>query len=128
MRSRFDYRGTKIYRTNKLFALSKYQPVAIMLYGSADFLDVPWETIIKSYRARLGQLTLPTVGDRGRDLLNFIEGDSPFFSAGARNTLVTGGSEHGCLESLTKPAPRRRSVPLFAELREQIHRSAAPSL
>jgi hypothetical protein len=71
--------GTKIYRTNKLFALSKYQPVAIMLYGSADFLDVPWETIIKTYRTRLGQRTFSTVADYGDDLLNFVEANSSFF-------------------------------------------------
>src|SRR5216684_7836483 len=73
--------GTKIYRTNKLFALSKYQPVAIMLYGSADFLDVPWETIIKTYRTRLGQRTFPTVADYGDDLLNFVGANSSFFPA-----------------------------------------------
>jgi len=40
--------GTKIYQTNKLFALSKYEPVAVMVYGSADFMGIPWETIVKN--------------------------------------------------------------------------------
>jgi len=43
--------GEKVFTSaNKLFALSKYQPVGIMVYGSAEFMDVPWETIIKIYR------------------------------------------------------------------------------
>ena len=38
---------------NKLFTLSKYHPVGIMIYGSAIFMDVPWETIIKVFRNNL---------------------------------------------------------------------------
>ncbi|MCU1306388.1 MAG: hypothetical protein JWN45_1083, partial [Acidobacteriaceae bacterium] len=71
--------GPKIYRTNKLFAISKYQPVAVMLFGSADFLGVPWETIIKSYRAELGTRAFPTVQDYGDDFLNFVERKNTFF-------------------------------------------------
>ena len=48
-------KDAKIYHSvNKLFTLSKYRPVGVMVYGSADFMGVPWETIIKTYRARLG--------------------------------------------------------------------------
>ena len=35
---------------NKLFSLSKYQPVGIMLYQNASFMGIPWEVIIKIYR------------------------------------------------------------------------------
>ncbi|AFM27409.1 hypothetical protein [Desulfomonile tiedjei] len=43
--------GSKIYSSvNKLFALSKTQPVGVMFYNYADFLGVPWESIIKIYR------------------------------------------------------------------------------
>ena len=44
----------KIYTTvNKLFVLSKYYPVGIMIYGSADILGRPWESILKIYRKQL---------------------------------------------------------------------------
>jgi hypothetical protein len=37
----------KIYNTvNKLFALSKYQPVGIMVFDSAELIGLPWEPII----------------------------------------------------------------------------------
>ncbi len=46
----------KIYNSaNKLFMLSKYYPVGVMVYGSAAFMGIPWETIIKFYREELGQ-------------------------------------------------------------------------
>jgi hypothetical protein len=47
--------GNKIFTSaNKIFSLSKYHPVGIMIYGTANFMGVPWETIIKSYRKLLG--------------------------------------------------------------------------
>src|SRR5438067_13845178 len=48
--------GQKIYNTvNKLFTLSKYQPVGAMIYGNSEFMGVPWESIIKEYRRELGK-------------------------------------------------------------------------
>ena len=45
----------KVHNTaNKLFTLSKYWPIGIMFYGSADFMHIPWETIIKEFREELG--------------------------------------------------------------------------
>lgn len=47
--------GKKVMNTaTKLFALSKYHPVAIAVYGNAEFIGTPWEIIIKEYREYLG--------------------------------------------------------------------------
>ena len=53
--------GPKIFTSaNKIFSLSKYHPVGVMVYNSAQFIGgVPWETIIKSYRRDLGTERLP---------------------------------------------------------------------
>lgn len=41
----------KVYNSaNKLFSLSDNSPVGIMIYGSAQFMGIPWETIFKLYR------------------------------------------------------------------------------
>ena len=46
----------KFYNSaNKLFMLSKYEPVGIMIYNNAEFMGVPWETLIKEYREYLGK-------------------------------------------------------------------------
>lgn len=43
----------KVYNSaNKLFAMSCSQPVGVMIYGNAQFMGIPWETIIKFYRSR----------------------------------------------------------------------------
>ncbi len=48
--------GQKIYNTvNKLFTLSKYQPVGVMVYGNGELMGVPWESIIKEHRRELGR-------------------------------------------------------------------------
>lgn len=46
-----EEKGQKIFTSaNKIFTLSKYHPIGIMVYGSAKFMEVPWKTIIKIYR------------------------------------------------------------------------------
>lgn len=54
--------GQKIFPSaNKIFTLSKYQPVGVMFYGNADFMGIPWETIIKIFRKRLGAASFQSV-------------------------------------------------------------------
>jgi hypothetical protein len=43
--------STKIYNSaDKLFQLDGSSPVGIMTYGSAEFMGIPWETVIKLFR------------------------------------------------------------------------------
>lgn len=66
--------GSKIYNSaNKLFTLSKFHPIGIMIYGNAEFLSVPWETIIKVYREKLGKRNFPTVEGFSEDFIEFIQ-------------------------------------------------------
>jgi hypothetical protein len=53
---------SKVYNTsNKLFALSKYNPIGVMIYGSAEIMGLPWEVVIKRYREVLGEKPFPTL-------------------------------------------------------------------
>lgn len=70
----------KTYNTvNKLFTLSKYRPVGVMIYGVADLMGVPWETIIKMYRKHLGNKSFDTLEEYFRDLLHFLEASRGLF-------------------------------------------------
>lgn len=41
----------KIYaNANKLFELVRGRPVGMLIYNGADFVEVPWETLVKMYR------------------------------------------------------------------------------
>lgn len=73
-------KGNKIFNTvNKLFALSKYQPVGIMIYGGANFMDVPWESIIKIYRAKLGKEKFSTLKEYADNFLTFLTENTTLF-------------------------------------------------
>jgi hypothetical protein len=64
---------------NKLFTLSKYHPVGIMIYGSANFMDVPWETIIKVYRNDLGEKKFNMLEEYANDFIKFLDNGNPLF-------------------------------------------------
>lgn len=63
----------KIYNTtNKLFMLSKWHPVGIMLYGNATILQVPWEVVIKEYRSNLGSRGFDTIEEYTQDFIGYL--------------------------------------------------------
>lgn len=63
----------KIYNNaEKLFALTKFHPVGIMVFGAGDFIDTPWELIIKTYRKNLGEKSFPTLNDYVQDFISYI--------------------------------------------------------
>ena len=73
--------GQKIFTSaSKIFTLSKYQPVGVMIYGNASLMGVPWETIIKIYRDRLGQQTFKTIGDYAENFLTFLTEEKQLFA------------------------------------------------
>lgn len=78
--------GNKIFNSaDKLFMLSRRQPVGIMIYGSASLLGVPWETIIKMFRRKLGPSEYPKLEDYGKALLGHLNQNQRLFPADAQD-------------------------------------------
>ena len=73
-------RGKVFNSANKIFALSRHQPVGIMIYGNAGFMGVPWETIIKLYRKKLGNKSFPTINEYTEDFFNFLCTEKKLFN------------------------------------------------
>lgn len=85
---------TKIYYTvNKLFTLSKYEPVGVMVYGDAELMGVPWETILKEYRRSLGRTSFNTLGDYARHLIDFMDKPNSLFPSSVQEEYF----EYHCL-------------------------------
>jgi hypothetical protein len=81
------YRGTKIfYSVNKLFRLTKYHPVGIMIFGQAQLMEVPWETIIKLYRRQIKKKSFPKLEDYATDFIDFLK-RSEFYSEDSSKRL-----------------------------------------
>jgi hypothetical protein len=72
--------GQKIYNTvNKLFALSKFRPVGMMVYGSGEFMRIPWETIIKTYRSGLHDRSYSSLQEYASSFLEFFQREASLF-------------------------------------------------
>lgn len=72
----------KTYNTvNKLYTLSKYAPAGIMFYGNAEFMGVPWETIVKMYRDALGAKRFKAIDEYAQDFLSHIQNSTNVFPA-----------------------------------------------
>lgn len=81
--------GRKIYNTaNKIFMLSKYHPVSIIIYNSANFLSTPWEIIIKIYRDKLKDKSFSCLKDYSEDFFNFLKGEKFFTSEETINHYI----------------------------------------
>jgi hypothetical protein len=64
----------KVYNTaNKLFALSKYHPVGIMIYNKATYMDIDWEIIIKEFRKTKKNESHETLFDYADDFIDYVK-------------------------------------------------------
>jgi hypothetical protein len=73
--------GEKIKTSaNKLFALSKYHPVGVMIYNNADLMGIPWETIIKIYRNKIDKKASDSLKEYADNFIAFLDNGNPLFS------------------------------------------------
>lgn len=94
--------GQKIFPSaNKIFTLSKYQPVGVMFYGNADFMGIPWETIIKIFRTRLGAASFQSVTGYAENFLDFLrQKDFPFSDSDIDQLAYVDASIRWCFGQL----------------------------
>jgi hypothetical protein len=58
---------------NKLFALSKYEPIGAIIYANAEFMRIPMEIIIKEYKRTLGKKCFDTLNEYVQDFVMYLE-------------------------------------------------------
>lgn len=76
----------KIYNgAEKLFALTKYHPVGLMVYGSGDLCSAPWELVIKAYRSHLNSNSFENLEDYAEDFFKFLVGSEDIVTPGMRD-------------------------------------------
>ncbi len=79
----------KILNTaNKLFTLSKYHPVGIVIYNSAAFVSIPWEVIIKEYRRQRGTTPQAKLEGYANDFVQYVRDSVSLISAPAQKEVV----------------------------------------
>ena len=78
----------KIFNTaNKVFSLSKYAPVGIMVSGGAVVMGVPWEVIIKKYREVLKTDKCNTIEEYCEHFFDYLD-SFPFESEAEKQHLT----------------------------------------
>ena len=63
---------------NKIFTLSKYEPISVMTYNYASFMGVPWEIIIKEYRKQLNDRNKNSVEQYQKDFIDYLYSENFF--------------------------------------------------
>ena len=86
--------GKKIYHTaEKCFSISPSVPVAIMTFGAADMMSVPWETVIKVYTQGLHGRTFDRLDQYAKNFFTFVEGATTLFPPEDQERHVKGAVE-----------------------------------
>ena len=98
---------------NKLFTLSKYHPVGVMIYGNPLYMGMPWETIIKCYREERGEKSFSEIYDHANDFFNWISASRQSVLGesvvdGAIDTLY-GQNVQDCLQNIDSAISERIS-------------------
>ena len=75
-----DGGSAKIYNTvNKIFEISKEQPLGIMIYGSLSYLGLPLEVLVKRYREEFsGKKIFNSVLECAEDFAVYLESNVPY--------------------------------------------------
>lgn len=72
---------TKFYHADKLFMLSSCHPIGVMVYNNSSLLGIPWETILKMYRAQLGTRSFDMLEGYAKDLISYLNNNDHLFPA-----------------------------------------------
>jgi len=101
--------GNKIYNSaNKLFTLSKFHPVGIMIYGGATFMQIPWETIIKLFRCKLHDKKYKKLADYANQFIRFLQKNEPNVTKEMQHVYVF-VTLHGIYETVLNAITKSRN-------------------
>ncbi|MGM8211283.1 hypothetical protein ACLIBH_00670 [Virgibacillus sp. W0430] len=79
----------KVYNSaTKLYPLTMEHPIGVMVYGSASFMEVPWDVIIKSYRSYLREEKLSTITDYFNHFIDFLTNERRFNNSNIEEIIV----------------------------------------
>jgi hypothetical protein len=95
--------GRKIFTSaNKIFALSNHWPVGVMIFGNAQLMGVPLETIIKVYRDHLGKQDFKTLKEHADDFFAFLNSNDARLFPSAQQERFVAAVVHGHFETIKR--------------------------
>ncbi|HTF19395.1 MAG TPA: hypothetical protein VK658_15045 [Chryseolinea sp.] len=80
----------KVYNNaNKIFNLAKGSPIAIMIHNNAEFVGIPWETIIKMYRSHSNNKKFDHVVGYRDDFISYLQSFRQYFGGMEEQRTMT---------------------------------------
>jgi hypothetical protein len=83
---------------NKIFQLSHHQPVGLMIFNSADLLQVPWEILIKGFRDHLASKTFNDLDGYASEFFSFLDGNARYFPEQVQTEELYAAAERAAIQ------------------------------
>ena len=74
---------------NKIFQLSDFHPVGVMIYDAADIMGVPWEVVIKGFRVSISDKSFNDVEGYANEFVHYVDENYSFIPVDVRNKLFS---------------------------------------
>lgn len=87
---------------NKIFQLSNHHPVGLMIYDSADLLNVPWEVIAKEFRKSIDEKSFNHVHEYAEEFFLFIDESGWLFPASVQKEYLLNEARKAGLKPLLR--------------------------
>lgn len=85
---------------NKIFQLSAFQPVGLMIFDTADLHRLPWEIVVKEFRDYLGRTKCGKLENYASEFFSFIVGHKGLFSDDYRKEIFVELVDQGMIQNL----------------------------
>jgi hypothetical protein len=114
--------GEKVYHhVDKIFPLSSKPPVAVLIYGSAEIMGVPWEIIVKMYLDKFANKQFPELEDYAHNFLAFVSDSKLLFPISRqRECFRDGVGAYWSDRFFEQTQKRRENDPKFTKRRQQL--------
>lgn len=99
---------------SKVFALSREHPVGIMIHGQAEFMGIPWETLVKLYREEHGSRRRDALQEYAEAFIQYLRDHPHLFPEEQQLAYV-----RGRVEALLQIISRRVSESGNRELQDR---------
>lgn len=104
---------------NKIFELSNFQPVGLMIFDAADLHRTPWETIVKAFREQLGDKKCGTIAGYATEFFDFISNHHGLFPPGYRKKIFVELVDQGIIRNIQiandDPSVKNAATPADAD-------------
>lgn len=85
---------------NKIFQLSDYEPVGLMIFDSADILSVPWEVVIKCFRKQLGTKSFNDLKGYAQEFFSYLSTNLNLFPEAVQRRQLVSAARRVVLRTL----------------------------